>query len=650
MENLGDTRGRSRFKHKKFQRRVYSTTTESDGSTDAGRSNTRSPRKYKNSAKSKRTSTKASKSKKRKHASSKSSCSSTSASASENFASVERLSERRPHSHKRKQRDMRINDVLAPGPSYQPHESCPMPQNMDVYSNYGYYFLNQDDYDRQYQHMDAESHHRYHQEDPQDYDEDFEAEFSSHGDAPPEAAPLEGAPLAVIRADQPMSPPEDLLQKTLYPPEGAQPLFSTNPSSEDVLYFYRDKQYGWFKFVKGSPPGFQVIREETWQAAEDFLALCHHDPNTNTNSASRSDDLRVGQNIMTKEAKEALGFSILHDPPTTVHFRKHPLYKELLEALNKHRVARSTKAQLLQAVKDVGAVSALRRIKNRKDGTVRPAVPQSITVTCPNGEDDILTFLNTGVARAYPYITDVGTAYTYFTLPTESTLAIQLSLKEELLLHLGSYDLFASLHFADQTHQRQNPSCYSEVEVKTRLEAFSFKTAAINAIRTAERLGAACLLLRMEATAAQRAPITDDLLVYSTDVVGSKIFALKKIEGFDTAVTNRTIKPVANLPPRFSTDNIKPSANLHADHSHQRGRFSNFRPQFNRGGNYRPFHSRLGASRPSYPPSGNSAGNSRPRGSFRSRGTRPYGRSTKTNADSRVKTRPRSTTIPPQNI
>ena len=172
-----------------------------------------------------------------------------------------------------------------------------------------------------------------------------------------------------------------------------------------------------------------------------------------------------------------------------------------------------------------------------------------MTVTATEGSDDIISFLNTGTSSSHAYLADLITAHAYLSIPPLDNLAKQHYLKEELLFYLGAYNHIATTHTALSIMKQELPSSinnnlHNSLEHTIRWNAYAYKSHAKIASQVAEKLGAACLLLRLDATAHHQAPQTRDILVYQEDIVSTTPFTLKDKDYFDKAILNRTIKPV----------------------------------------------------------------------------------------------------------
>ena len=232
--------------------------------------------------------------------------------------------------------------------------------------------------------------------------------------------------------------------------------------------------------------------------------------------------------------------------------RKHALHMDLHKALNKHRELRTSKEKLVKLLKGVYAYEGIKRIRDHKGRAVSPKVPNFMTVTATEGTDNIIDFLNSGPAMAFSYVTDRPTAYPYFSMPSLDTLGQQLHLKEELLYHLGLYNHMAAANAVNKIVDLKGPQRDS-LEHFARWAAYGYKSFAKLATKTAEKLGAVCLLLRYEATARQNTPLLGDILIYNTDVIGPSIIMLEGQESFDSAITSGSLKPIARSNQSFES-------------------------------------------------------------------------------------------------
>ena len=302
----------------------------------------------------------------------------------------------------------------------------------------------------------------------------------------------------------PLSPPKDLLQQIWYPPAGA---VSEIVSKDNIILFtFRGTRYGWFEYIDGPPEGFKVPDKRTWNKFEAFLAECTTDPSVQSRATSPSSDLAVGRHAFTRTVMDKFGGYLEVEPPSMTHVSKHPLYHELHKALNKHRIARTPKDKLLKLVQDVGAVNAQRRIKNSRDKPVSPKPHPIMAVKCKDDADNILSFITSKTAQTCTYVSDLASTYTFFTLPSHESLGLQHHLKEELLHLLGEYDYASGSTLMLEDFQKTNESNREHLERIVRFHIYGHKKYGQLAIQATELLGATCLLLRMEVTAAHKAP------------------------------------------------------------------------------------------------------------------------------------------------
>ena len=99
----------------------------------------------------------------------------------------------------------------------------------------------------------------------------------------------------------------------------------------------------------------------------DCYEDCYEDPTNRPECSRTSDDLRFGQGIFTQPIKEALGFSVVLNPPGTKMHKIHPLHKELRTALNKSRTIRASQEELVASLKGINAHHTMKKLKNLKD-------------------------------------------------------------------------------------------------------------------------------------------------------------------------------------------------------------------------------------------------------------------------------------------
>ena len=453
------------------------------------------------------------------------------------------------------------------------------------------------------------------------------------------------------------SPPQDMMEKIFYPPESAIP--DLLPDTDEVRFIYKNKHYGRFKLIGdagGDPLAFKVSSKLILAHATPFLADCYDDPKTRPESSRTSDDLRYGQSILTQASKETLGFSVNLSPPSFIMHKVHPIHNELRRALNKHRDERSSKEDVQKALRGIDTFHTLKRLKNQKDRPLPTKVSDFMTVTTAGGCDDIITFLNTPTAATFNFLADITTAFTYLSVPSLESLALQHQLKEELLLHLGFYNHSAAIYNHLSTIKSATPSgspLVEKLEQGMRWNAYGYKSMAKMAIRIAEKLGAASLLLRMEATAQQTAPETADLLVYNQDIVSTTIFKLSGQQFFDAAVANKTLKPVK----RFSQGNTSTQSQRNNNRGNQFNQESSpFKRPYSQENPTRFPRLPFRGQRFRFPPPqrGGRGGNTR----FTTRNYQPTNRNFPrqrlehqghTNADSRTKTFPKPPSYKPKN-
>ena len=283
--------------------------------------------------------------------------------------------------------------------------------------------------------------------------------------------------------------------------------------------------------------------------AAPFLADCYDNPSTRPNSSRASDDLHTGLHIFSERIKDTMGLTVITTPPGTHLRKKHQLHDELRKALNKHRNLHTPMNALYKILRGIDDFESLKKINSHKYRPLFPKVPHFMTVTSAENADDIIAFLNTGTSTAFTYLTDLHTAFSYLTTPSLNSLAIQHHLKEELLFYLGIYNYVASSHTSIATVKQYLPpstdnTLTERMKHNMRWSAFGYKSFAKMAIKTAENLGAVCLLLRFEATAKQHAPQLGDLLIYNEDAVAPSILVLRGRDYFDAAIKNGTLRPI----------------------------------------------------------------------------------------------------------
>jgi len=205
-----------------------------------------------------------------------------------------------------------------------------------------------------------------------------------------------------------------------------------------------------------------------------------------------------------------------------------------------------------------------------------------MTVTASEGADDIISFLNTDTARTFSYLCDLNTAYAYLTIPSVESLALQHQLKEDLLSLLGTYNFMAAQHTSITTIKKDiaNGSALIErLENSIRWEAYGYKSMAKKATKVAEKLGAACLLLRLEATVQQTAPEVKDLLIYSQEVIAPTVFSLKGQQFLDCAINNKTLRPVRRNSEKTVFPQKVVSKTYYSSHANQQFPSSNQRQE-----------------------------------------------------------------------
>ena len=136
------------------------------------------------------------------------------------------------------------------------------------------------------------------------------------------------------------------------------------PETSEIRFLYKGNTYGRFKLLEGDPIAFQVTNNIILNHAMPFIADCYDDPTNKPESSRTSDDLRFGQGIFTQPIKEALGFSVVLNPPGTKMHKIHPLHKDLRTALNKSRTLRASQEELVASLKGINAHHTMKKLKN----------------------------------------------------------------------------------------------------------------------------------------------------------------------------------------------------------------------------------------------------------------------------------------------
>ena len=340
----------------------------------------------------------------------------------------------------------------------------------------------------------------------------------------------------------PPSSPKDMLTKIYYPPDSALP--EILPDTKEILFSFKNKKYGRFQLVSTDPISFRVIHSCLIPPSVSFLNECYDDPNKRPESTKTSEDLSAASHLFPETLYETLGFTLNQFPPAFNMHKKHPLHNEIRVALNKHRELRTPKQELLKIVCEVETRTTHKRLLGMKNRPLPPKVQDFMTETASENVDEVVSFLNTGTACNFNYVSDLSTAFAYFSIPQAKFLAVQHQLKEEVLFYLGLYNFVASTHTAISKAKEKSTdnSCAGDLEAIKRWNAYGYKSVAKMAKKAAEKLGAACLILRFEAIAQQEAPELADILVYTQDVVSPYILTLRGQTFFDTAVANKTFK------------------------------------------------------------------------------------------------------------
>ena len=295
---------------------------------------------------------------------------------------------------------------------------------------------------------------------------------------------------------------------------------------------------------------------------------CVTDPADRANTSLASEDLLAGQGIFNPKLKETLGFSICLSPPGTRMFKKHPLSDKIREVLNKHRVTQTSEQKLEKIIMDSGSLKLHKELSTRGTHTLRSKVQSFTTVTADEDADQVLFFLNVNTSVSAAYVSTMPMGDFYVTIPTRKTLSTQHNLKQELLFFLGLYNHYIASHATNscskQTIQQISEAQGIQLELSLRWTAYAYKSIEEIIFSVAEKLGAACLLLRIEAAVHQSAPQLRRELVYRGDIVGPSITnkeALKKVE---TAPPNtlKTIQKDKTSPKAFCAPSSNKKGNL----------------------------------------------------------------------------------------
>ena len=400
---------------------------------------------------------------------------------------------------------------------------------------------------------------------------------------------------------QPPSPPRDPLQTIWYPPSTAEVLFE----GDKIQFRYKNRHYGNFIPFYSSPLGFKIENINVMTVHVDFMTDCADEPQAASRECAASADLDRARRQLNSTLSDRFGATITTSPhPSFVHARRHPLHEDLKKALNKHRVNRTTRDHILKLLKSVEASEAKRKVKTFLEKPLTPKVPSFLNVTGIERADPILDFLNTKTSHSFDYLVDLQSMYSYLTKPTTDTLGVQHHLKERLLFYLSLYDTASAATIGIESLKTQmdattgvQQTITNTLEGLFHLHAFSYKSLAKEAEHTAELLGAACMLLRMEATRSQITNQAEELLLYGSDIVGTHVFNLRGLEGLDNAI----LSGVLNV--------VSPSPVPGPSHPQHRGTYQNQRFRGRRGGTRETAPPRQGFNR--------GGGNSRNRGMAR---------------------------------
>ena len=170
-----------------------------------------------------------------------------------------------------------------------------------------------------------------------------------------------------------------------------------------------------------------------------------------------------------------------HQP--LICIKKHPLHNEIRVALNKHRELRTPKQELLNIIYEVETRTTHKRLLGMKNRPLLPKVQDFMTITASKNVDAVVSFLNAGTACNFNYVSDLSTAFAYFSIPQNKFLAIQHQLKE-VLFYLGLYNFVASTHTAISKAKEKstNNSCAEDLEAIKRWNAYGYMSVAKMAI------------------------------------------------------------------------------------------------------------------------------------------------------------------------
>ena len=387
------------------------------------------------------------------------------------------------------------------------------------------------------------------------------------------------------------SPRENPLEVVYYPPRSAKG--HINPANNSVGFDWRGSYHGDFPIISARPISFKIGYNLLIEAFPEFISECVTDPADRPNASRASEDLLAGQGIFNPKLKETLGFSICLSPPGTRMFRKHPLSDKIREVLNKHRVTQTSEQILEKIIMDSGSLKLHKELSTRGSHTLRSKVQSFMTVTADEDADQVISFLNANTSVSAAYVSTVPMGDFYVAVPTRKTLSTQHNLKQELLFFLGLYNHYIASHATNscskQTIQQISEAQGIQLELSLRWTAYAYKSIEEIIFSVAEKLGAACLLLRIEAAVHQSAPQLRRELVYRGDIVGPSIINEEALKRVETAPPNtlKTIQKDKTSPKPFRAPfNNKKSGPSHGKNNFQSGRKYPYVP--NKRKNYRP--------------------------------------------------------------
>ena len=179
-----------------------------------------------------------------------------------------------------------------------------------------------------------------------------------------------------------------------------------------------------------------------------------------------------------------------------------------------------------------------------KDKLLKPKAATLMTSKSGDITDDITAFLTLPTSQSMQFLVNLPTMYGYLELPSPHTLAVLHHLKEEILGLMGQYGIFSCCHMTVESLAPLLQCALGQKAAKNLnyLHSYIYKTLGRLIRDKAERLGAACLLLRMEVTKLHSASQVTDLLVYDPPIEGPHVFTLRGHQGVEQALRNRLLQ------------------------------------------------------------------------------------------------------------